>query len=62
MRAIYAFLGSLGLLIAALVGPQLNASAEEKPVARTYPVFAPAPRDRTPADMARLVARKVGVE
>ncbi|GAO38430.1 hypothetical protein SCH01S_15_00550 [Sphingomonas changbaiensis NBRC 104936] len=56
MRAIYAFLASLGLLAAALIGPQLSASSEEKPVARTYPVFAPAPRDRTPADMARLNA------
>lgn len=56
MRAIYALLSALGLLVAALIGPQLIASSAEKPVARTYPHFAPAPRDRTPDDMARLNA------
>ncbi len=52
MRALYALLGSLALLVAALLGPQLIASSGEKPVARTYPYFPPAPRDRTPQDMA----------
>ena len=52
MRALSALIASLVLLVAALIGPQLVASSEEKPVARTYPFFPPAPRDRTPEDMA----------
>jgi hypothetical protein len=42
------------LILSALafaVSPLLASSAE-KPVARTYPYFPPAPRDRTPEDMA----------
>jgi hypothetical protein len=60
MRAIYALLGSVILLIAALIGPQIIASSGEKPVARSYPYFPPAPRDRTPEDMAAQNAGCIG--
>jgi hypothetical protein len=60
MRALHALLGSLVLLIAALIGPQIVASSGEKPVARTYPYFPPAPRDRTPQDMAAQNAGCIG--
>jgi hypothetical protein len=44
--------GILLALVMALLGPApLTASSSEKPVARAYPVFPPAPRDRTPEDM-----------
>ena len=49
-----AFCGSLAL------APQLTASSAEKPVARTYPFFPPAPRDRTPEDMAAQNAGCIG--
>jgi hypothetical protein len=60
MRALSALIASLVLLIAALIGPGLIASSAEKPIARTYPFFPPAPRDRSPDDMAAQNAGCIG--
>jgi hypothetical protein len=49
---VWVLLGALILSALAFAAQPLIASSAEKPTPRTYPYFAPAPRDRTPQDMA----------